>query len=186
MHSDSLKNCRCNLKCSQAQWYWWLQKSAEKVIKKLTMYSAAHTQFWVAFCEHPSSFPWLISFHIADLQFPTLSDWHVGKCWCSLWLMLWNLREFESCPAGQGKAGGSLEDVWMWPPCLQGRRITAILTNCRVTKPLTCYDREVLCLCLTQSFEMYSIALAWGWWSGPSCWLCVCLGVCVCKHVRLC
>ena len=74
--------------------------------------------------------------------------------------MLWNLREIESRPAGQGRAGGSLEDVCMWPPCLQGRRITAMLTNCWVTKPLTCYDREVLCLCLTQSFEMYSVALA--------------------------
>lgn len=48
-----------------------------------------------------------------------------------------------------------------------------MLTNCWVTKPLICYDREVLCLCLTQSFEMYSVALAWGWWSGPSCWWCV-------------
>lgn len=125
------------------------------------------------------TFPWLISFHAADLNFPSISDWHVEKCGFSFWLMLWNLREFESCPASKGQAGGSLEDVWMWPSCLQGRRITAILTNCWVTKPLTCYDREVLCLCLTQSFEMYNVALAWGWWSGPSCWLCVCLGVCI-------
>ncbi len=141
---------------------------------------------WVPFCEHPSSSSGLISFHIADLKFPTVSDWHVEKCGFSLWLTLWNLREFESCPAGQGRAGGSLEDVWMRPPCLQGRRISAILTNCWVTKPLTCYYREVLCLCLTQSFEMYSVALAWGWWSGPSCWWCVCFGVYICECVSLC
>lgn len=117
---------------------------------------------------------------------PTIIDWHVEQCWFSLWLVLWNLREPKSRPAGRGRAGGSLEDVWMWPPCLWGRRITATLTNCWVTKPLACYDREVLCLCLTQSFEMYSTALASGWWSGPSCWWCVCLCVCIYTSMSAC
>lgn len=62
------------------------------------------------------------------------------------------------------QARDRLEEAWRTcgcgPPCARGRRITAILTNCWVTEPLICYDREVLCLCLTQSFEMYSVALA--------------------------
>lgn len=96
--------------------------------------------------------------------------------------MLWNLIEISSLScgpkAGLRKPGGAR--------CLQGRRITAILTICWVTRPLTCYDREVLCLCLTQGFEMYIAAVAWGWWSGPSCCLYVCIGERIVKYVCLC
>lgn len=113
------------------------------------------------------SFSSLIYFHVVAFGQPTVSKMVKSMAFYSTSLpALWNMSQSERHwarphQAGpdqtkQGQEGGSLEDVWMWPPCLQGRRITLALTNCRVSRLLNCYDREVLCFSLTLHFETYS------------------------------
>lgn len=104
----------------------------------------------------PPSFSLLIYFHVVAFGQPTVSKMVNSMAFFSSFPPL-PLVEYEpgreilrwAGPdwAKQGQKGGILEDMWMWPPCLQERWITSGLTNCRVSRPLNGYDSVFLSTC---------------------------------------
>lgn len=46
------------------------------------------------------------------------------------------------------------------PSMSKGKKDHCEANTLQYLRPHTCFDREVLCLCLTQSFEMYSVVVA--------------------------